>query len=89
VVELWFFVLLFYSALASAPESFSPLSNQAAAGLAVQAKTSLLKAYNGVPQLQMDRTVSTVLDIWFEWIEGRGGKPLILNLNQKYGSDWR
>ncbi len=79
----------FYFALAPAPESWPPLPNQAAAGLAVQAKASLSKAYNGVPQLQMDRTVSTVLDVWFEWTEGRGGKPAILDLNQKYGSDWR
>ena len=37
----------------------------------------------------MDRTVSTVLDVWFEWTEGHGAKPAILDLNQKYGSDWR
>ena len=30
-----------------------------------------------------------MLDLWFEWTEGRGGKPSILELNQKYGSDWR
>ncbi len=83
-----FFILFFYSALAPAPEFLSPLRNQAAAGLAVQAKVSLLKTYNGASQLQMDRTVSIVLDIWFEWTEGRGGKPSIFNLNQKYGSDW-
>ena len=57
------FILPFHSALAPAPESLPPLRNQAAAGLAVQAKISLLKTYNGAPQLQIDRTVSTILNI--------------------------
>jgi len=84
-----FFILSFYSVLAPASEFLFLFRNQAAAGLAVQAKTSFLKVYNGASQLQMDRTVSTVLDVWFEWTEDRGGKPSILDLNQKYGSDWR
>jgi hypothetical protein len=37
----------------------------------------------------MDRSASKVPDIWWEWHEGRGGKPSVLSLNDQYGSDWR
>jgi len=57
------FILSFYSALAPVSEFLFLFRNQAAAGLAVQAKVSFLKTYNGAPQLQIDRTVSTVLNI--------------------------
>jgi hypothetical protein len=44
--------------------------------IAAQAKASLVKEHHGVPQLEMDRTVTTVLDIWWEWQEGRAGEAL-------------
>jgi len=37
----------------------------------------------------MDRSASKVPDIWWKWREGRGGKPSVLSLNDRYGSDWR
>ena len=44
---------------------------------------------NDVPQLIMDRTATTVLDIWWEWHEGRGGKPSVVVLNERHGCSWR
>jgi hypothetical protein len=42
-----------------------------------------------VPQLKLDRSVTTVVELWDEWHYGRGGKPPINELNERFGAQWR
>lgn len=63
----------------------------AAAATAATATATITTAATAIatPQYIMDRSASKVPDIWWEWREGRGGKPSALSLNDRYGSDWR
>ncbi|ANZ77573.1 BA75_04728T0 [Komagataella pastoris] len=38
---------------------------------------------------EMCRDVRTVFELWDEWYKGLNGKPPIVELESKYGSDWR
>ena len=42
-----------------------------------------------VPQYGLDRTVTTVPELWEEWKSGRGLKPPVEELVAKWGTKWR
>lgn len=42
-----------------------------------------------VPTYTMDKTVSTVAELWREWTEGRNGGPAVQDLDRLYGARWR
>jgi len=42
-----------------------------------------------VPQHKLNRSVSTVVDLWEEFFVGSPDKPAINELDRKYGSGWR
>jgi hypothetical protein len=44
---------------------------------------------DSVPQFQMDRSVMTVTELWEEWKHGRGGKPSVEELTEKWRHHWR
>jgi Centromere DNA-binding protein complex CBF3 subunit, domain 2/Transcriptional activator of glycolytic enzymes len=84
------------SASASAPApapapaaSASAPATPAASAVAASAAATTTAVATAEPQFLMDRTATTVLDIWSEWQEGRGGKPSVLPLNESRGSNWR
>jgi Centromere DNA-binding protein complex CBF3 subunit, domain 2/Transcriptional activator of glycolytic enzymes len=71
----------------AAPASTAPAATVPAT-IATSTATTTATA-TATPRFIMDRSASKVPDIWWEWHEGRGGKPSVLSLNDRYGSDWR
>jgi hypothetical protein len=75
------------TSVSAAPPSTSAIAASASASSAAASTTAAVATAE--PQFLMDRTATTVLDIWWEWQEDRGGKPSILSLNKSHGSKWR
>jgi len=48
--------------------------------------TNQSSSAENAPQYKLDRSVKTVMELWNEWHYGRGGQPLIAELNDRFGA---